>query len=528
MRDDRGQLASARINRRHFLAGSGVSLGAMALGSLLGRDRAGPPRCRRRCRPTAGSPACRTSRRRRSGSSTCSSPAARRRSTCSTTSRRSSDRRGKDLPDSIRMGQRLTGMTSGQTRFPVAPSIFKFAQHGQSGAWLSELLPHTAKIADDLCFIQSMHTEAINHDPAITFFQTGSQLAGRPSIGAVGRLRPGQREPGPAGVRRADLARDRQPDDQPLYDRLWGSGFLPTRYQGVKFRSGRRPGAVPRQPDRRSTRRPAAQMLDDLGELNGLQLRASPATRRSHTRIAQYEMAYRMQTRVPELTDLSSEPKSTSSTCTAPTSRKPGTLRRELPARPPAGRARRAVRPALPRGWDQHGNLPEQIRGQCRDTDQPSAALITDLKQRGLLDDTLVIWGGEFGRTVYCQGELTADELRPRPPPALLHDLDGRRRRSRPGMTYGETDDFWLQHRRATRSTSTTCTRRSCTCSGIDHDAADLQVPGPRLPPDRRPRATGPRASWPETPARRIERSRDVERDHECPGLSSSARRTPT
>jgi hypothetical protein len=346
--------------------------------------------------------------------------------------------RGKDLPDSVRMGQRLTGMTATQDRLPVAPSKFKFARHGRCGAWVSELLPHTARVVDELCFIKSMHTEAINHDPAITFFQTGAQLAGRPSMGAWLSYGLGSdNQDLPAFVVLVSQGTG-NPNDQPLYDRLWGSGFLPTRYQGIKFRAAGDPVLYLSNPDGldRTTRR---RMLDDLARLNRLRLEEAGDPEIA-TRIAQYELAYRMQTSVPELTDLSREPDRVLALY-GPDARKPGTFAANcLLARRLAERGVRFIQ-LFHRGWDQHTNLPRQIAGQCRDTDQPSAALILDLKQRGLLEDTLVVWGGEFGRTVYCQGRLTADDYgRDHHPRCFTLWLAGGG--IKPGLSYGATDDF--------------------------------------------------------------------------------------
>ena len=348
------------------------------------------------------------------------------------------DIRGTELPDSIRQGQRLTGMTSTQTSFPVAPSKYKFARHGTSGAWLSELLPHTAKVADQLCFVKSLHTEAINHDPAVTFFQTGAQLAGRPSIGAWLAYGLGSENHDlPAFVVMISQGSG-NPNDQPLYDRLWGSGFLPSKYQGVKFRSIGDPVlnlSNPEGLDRASRRR----FLDDLAQLNQLKLDEAGDPEIA-TRIAQYELAYRMQTSVPELTDVSSEPAHIFDMY-GPDSKKPGTFAANcLLARRLVERGVRFVQ-LFHRGWDQHANLPKQIVGQCRDTDQPSAALIEDLQQRGLLDDTLVVWGGEFGRTVYCQGKLTAEDYgRDHHPRCFTMWLAGGG--IKPGTSYGTTDDY--------------------------------------------------------------------------------------
>jgi hypothetical protein len=348
------------------------------------------------------------------------------------------DYRGAELPDSVRMGQRLTGMTSRQTTFPVTPSMFRFAQHGASGAWVSELLPHTARVADELCFVKSMHTEAINHDPAVTFFQTGAQLAGRPSIGAWLSYGLGSANDDlPAFVVMVSQGSG-NPNDQPLYDRLWGSGFLPTQYQGVKFRSVGDPVLYLSNPpglDTKSRRR----VLDHLSRLNALNLDRFGDPEIA-TRIAQYELAYRMQTSVPELTDLSREPDHVFELY-GPDSRKPGTFAANcLLARRLAERGVRFIQ-LFHRGWDQHTNLPKQISGQCRDTDQPSAALIVDLKRRGLLDDTLVVWGGEFGRTVYCQGNLTATDYgRDHHPRCFTIWMAGAG--IKPGMSYGETDEY--------------------------------------------------------------------------------------
>jgi hypothetical protein len=346
--------------------------------------------------------------------------------------------RATELPDSVRMGQRLTGMTATQSSFPVAPSIFKFAQHGQSGAWVSDLLPHTAKVVDRVCFLKTMHTEAINHDPAVTFFQTGFQLAGRPSIGAWLSYGLGSENKDlPAFVVMISQGTG-NPADQPLYDRLWGSGFLPTRYQGVKFRSVGDPVLYLSNPAgfESSDRR---RFIDDLGQLNQL-LADDYGDPEISTRIAQYEMAYRMQTSVPELTDLSKEPAATFELY-GPESRKPGTFAANcLLARRLAERGVRFIQ-LFHRGWDQHNKLPKQIPGQCRDIDQACAGLITDLEQRGLLDDTLVVWGGEFGRTVYCQGRLTQDDYgRDHHPRCFTMWMAGAG--VKPGITYGETDDF--------------------------------------------------------------------------------------
>lgn len=345
--------------------------------------------------------------------------------------------RGTDLPDSVRQGQRLTAMTASQASFPIVPSMFSFRQRGQSGAWVSELLPHTAEIADKLCFVKSMHTEAINHDPAVTFFQTGAQLAGRPSIGAwISYGLGSENRDLPAFVVMVSSGSGRS--GQPLYDRLWGSGFLPTRYQGVKFRSIGDPVLFLTDPDGidRDARR---RYLDDLGKLNTIKYEdfGDPEIL---TRVAQYEMAFRMQASVPELTDLSNEPESTFELY-GDDARKPGTYAANcLLARRLLERDVRFVQ-LFHRGWDQHRNLPDQIRKQCADTDQGSAALVKDLEQRGLLEDTLVVWGGEFGRSVYSQGAMTADNYgRDHHPRCFTIWMAGAG--IKPGLTIGATDDF--------------------------------------------------------------------------------------
>ncbi|MBL8227590.1 MAG: DUF1501 domain-containing protein [Bryobacterales bacterium] len=344
--------------------------------------------------------------------------------------------RGTDLPDSVRMGQRLTGMTATQTKFPVVQSLFKFKQHGQSGAWASDLVPHTAKVMDKLTFIRSMHTEAINHDPAVTFFQTGFQLAGRPSIGSWLAYGLGSENKDLPAFVVMISSTDR--GDQPLYDRLWSSGFLPTRYQGVKFRSGGDPVLYLSNPEGISAQG-RRRFLDDLGKLNQIQLEEQ-GDPEIHTRIAQYEMAYRMQSSVPELTDLSKEPESTFQLY-GPDSKQPGTFAANcLLARRLAERGVRFVQ-LFHRGWDHHNNLPEKIVKVSKDTDQPAAALVEDLDQRGLLKDTLVVWGGEFGRTVYCQGKLTPEDYgRDHHPRCFTMWMAGAG--VKPGLIYGATDDY--------------------------------------------------------------------------------------
>lgn len=343
-----------------------------------------------------------------------------------------------ELPESIRRSQRLTGMTAAQESHPVAPSQFRFQQHGENGAWLSELLPHTASVVDDLCIIRSMHTNAINHDPAITFFLTGTEQSGRPSLGAWLSYGLGSENQNlPTFVAMISLGTGR-PNGQPLYERLWGSGFIPTHHQGVKFRSIGDPVLYLSNPpgfgdlERR-------RMLDDLRTLNEAKQQVS-ADAEIATRIAQYELAYRMQTSVPSLVDVADEPDHIFDLY-GPNSRTKGTFAANcLLARRLSERGVRFVQ-LFHRGWDQHRDLPNQLRGQCSDTDQASAALIMDLKQRGMLDDTLVVWGGEFGRTVYCQEKLTAESYgRDHHPRCFSMWMAGGG--IKPGVVHGETDEY--------------------------------------------------------------------------------------
>lgn len=343
---------------------------------------------------------------------------------------------GSEMPDSVRGNQRLTGMTAAQASFPVAASRMQFRQHGQSGAWLSDVLPHTAKVVDDICFIKSLHTDAINHDPAITFLQTGFQLAGRPSLGAWLAYGLGSvNENLPAYVVMVSRGKNA---GQPLYSRLWGSGWLPTRYQGIKFRAGADPVLYLSNPpgvnseDRRH-------FLDALSAMNTLR-HEEYGDPEIETRIAQYEMAYRMQSSVPELTDLSGESDATFEMY-GPDARKPGTYAANcILARRLAERGVRSIQ-LFHRGWDMHNNLPKRLGEQCADTDQPTAALLKDLKQRGLLDETLIVWGGEFGRTVYCQGKMTPDNYgRDHHPRCFTVWMAGGGVKG--GISHGQTDDF--------------------------------------------------------------------------------------
>jgi hypothetical protein len=344
----------------------------------------------------------------------------------------------KDLPQSIRQGQRLTTMTSGQKRFPVAPSMYKFAQHGKSGASVSELLPYTAKMVDDISIVRSVHTEAINHDPAITFINTGHQLPGKASLGAWLSYGLGTaNEDLPSFVVMTPRWSSRR-DAQALYSRLWGSGFLASKYQGVALRSQGDPVLYLSNPNGVS---PAVRrrMLDALGKLNRKQL-GIVGDPEIQARIAQYEMAFRMQTSVPELMDLSKESKATMELY-GPDASKPGTFAAScLLARRMAERGVRFTQ-IFHRGWDQHGSLPRDLPLQCKDIDQPAYALVQDLKNRGMLDETLVIWGGEFGRTVYCQGKLTAKNYgRDHHPRCYSIWMAGGGIKG--GVVHGETDDF--------------------------------------------------------------------------------------
>jgi hypothetical protein len=345
---------------------------------------------------------------------------------------------GIDLPGSVRMGQRITGMTSGQKTLPVAPTLFKFQPYGKNKTMLSELLPHTGSIVDDIAIMKAVHTEAINHDPAITYIQTGSQQPGRPSIGSWLSYGIGSENQNLPGYIVLISQGTGNTQDQPLFGRLWGSGFLPSVHQGVKLRSTGDPVLYLSDPpgiDKGGRRL----MLDGIEKLNRM-AETSFGDPEINTRIQQYEMAYRMQTSVPDLMDLSKEPESVFEMY-GPESKKPGTFSANaLLARRLVERGVRFVQ-LFHRGWDQHGDLPRQIRNQCRDTDQASAALVKDLKMRGLLDDTLVIWGGEFGRTVYSQGTLTKENYG-RDHHGRCFSLWMAGGGIKGGTVYGETDDF--------------------------------------------------------------------------------------
>ena len=342
---------------------------------------------------------------------------------------------GQELPSEIRKGQRLTSMSGNQASLPLAGSKFEFQQHGESGASVSSLLPKIASVADDLCFIKSMHTEAINHGPAITYFQTGSQFPGRPSMGAWLSYGLGsENENLPSFV----VLTSKGKAGQPLLTRLWGSGFLASKFQGVRFRSGKDPVLYLTNPagiDATTRRR----MLDRLNELHQLQL-AKTSDPAIEDKIAQYELAFRMQSSIPDVMNFADEPEHVLKQYGEEV-KTPGTFAANcLLARRLAERGVRFIQLYHPQ-WDQHGDLPNAISKQCHETDQPSAALIADLKQRDMLKDTLVIWGGEFGRTSYCQGKLTAETYgRDHHPRCFSIWMAGGG--IKPGVSYGETDEY--------------------------------------------------------------------------------------
>ena len=414
-----------RINRRHFFQYSGATVGAAALSSLLGGNVSA--REQENIAPHFPAKAKRVIYLFQSGG-----PA---QQDLFDYKPMLNEMNGQELPDSVRQGQRLTGMSAFQSSLPIAGSHFQFKQYGESGAWLSELLPFHQKIADEICFIKSMQTEAINHDPAITMFQTGSQIAGRPSLGSWLSYGLGsENDDLPAFIVLASAGQG----GQPLYARLWGSGFLDSRYQGVRFRSGEEPVLYLTNPSGVCASRRRAQ-LDAVAKLNRQQFEKE-LDPEIESRIAQYEMAFRMQTSVPDVTDLSDEPESTFELY-GEDAKKPGTFAANcLLARRLTEKGVRFVQ-LYHQGWDQHGNLPKAIREQCKETDQASAALVLDLKQRGLLEETLVIWGGEFGRTSYTQGLLTKTNYgRDHHPRCFTTWMAGGG--VKPGFSHGETDEF--------------------------------------------------------------------------------------
>jgi hypothetical protein len=346
------------------------------------------------------------------------------------------EKHGQDLPDSVRKGQRLTGMSGNQSRLPLAGSFTEFKKYGRSGVEYSDIMSETGAMADDICVIRSMHTEAINHDPGITFFCSGSQIAGRPSMGAWASYGLGSmNENLPAFI---VLVSQDATKDQPLYSRLWGSGFLPSEHQGVQFKAGKEPVLFLTNPEGVS---PHARrgMLDALGKLNGVQ-RANELDPEVDARLAQAEMAYRMQTSVPEVTDISGESKETLEMY-GESVNQPGSFAANcLLARRLIEKGVRFVN-LFHQGWDNHGGLPGGIRRQCKQTDKPAAALLKDLKRRGLLEDTLVVWGGEFGRTAYCQGKMTKDNYgRDHHPRCFSMWMAGGGVKG--GYVHGTTDDF--------------------------------------------------------------------------------------
>jgi hypothetical protein len=376
-----------------------------------------------------------------------------------------------ELPETVRMGQRITTMTSGQKSLPVVNSMFKFSQHGKSGTWVSELAPHMAGIVDDICLIKTVNTEAINHDPAITYIQTGFQQPGRPCIGSWLAYGLGSANANlPAFIVMISNGKE---SDQPLYQRLWSAGFMPSEFQGVQFRGGPDPVLFLSNPAgiTGTTRR---RMLDALAKLNWKRFEAF-ADPEINTRIAQYEMSFRMQTSVPDLVDISDEPEHVLDLY-GPDVKKPGSFARNcLLARRMAERNVRFIQ-LYHRGWDQHADLPRRMREQCLDTDQPSAGLVKDLKERGMLEDTLVIWGGEFGRTVYCQGKIEKDNYG--------RDHHGRNfcvwmagGGVKAGMTYGETDDYCynvVENPVHIHDQNATILR----CLGIDHERLTFRFQG--------------------------------------------------
>ncbi|MEO0338096.1 MAG: DUF1501 domain-containing protein [Bacteroidota bacterium] len=418
------------INRRHFLGKMSIGLGSVALGSLLmpelwkgGEELAALP---------IGLPQFAPKAKRIIYLFQNGAPSQLETFDYKPMLR---ERHGEDLPASIRGEQRLTGMTSGQDRFPMVGSKFDFAQHGENGIWISELFPHIASVANELCVIKTMHTEAINHDPALTFMQTGAQQGNRPSMGAWLSYGLGSENKNLPNY--TVLLSRGKGNGQGVYSKLWTNGFLDSVHQGIQFSASEEAVHYLENPagsDRESRRR----MLDKLAQLNEMSYQefGDPEI---HAKIQQYEMAYRMQTAVPELTDLKREPEHIvrmyGSECLVP-----GTYAANcLLARKLSEAGVRFVQ-LYHQGWDQHGNLVNEMRGQAQDVDRPTAALIKDLKQRGLLDETLVIWGGEFGRTNYCQGRLSKDNYgRDHHPRCYSIFMAGGG--IKPG-TYGETDEF--------------------------------------------------------------------------------------
>lgn len=425
--------------RRHFFRNSALGLGSMALGSLLAKDPAFATQAAKRNRVPGipGLPHFAPKAKRVIYLFMSGAPSQMDMFDYKPEMGKWFD---KDLPESIRMGQRLTTMTSGQKRFPVAPSIYNFKKYdnNENGAWISELLPHTGTVAKDLAILRTVYTEAINHDPAITYILTGFQIPGFASMGAWLSYGLGNETDNLPSFVVLNSTWTGRKEAQALFSRLWGSAFLPSKHQGVLLRSAGDPVLFLSNPKGVSPR-VRRRMLDALDELNQQQFNevGDPDVQ---ARIAQYEMAYRMQSSIPELTDLKKEPDSTFEKY-GPDSKKEGTFAFNcLMARRLAERGTRFTQ-IFHRGWDQHFKLPKDLPNQCRDIDQPVAALINDLKERGLLDDTLVVWGGEFGRTIYCQGELTKTEYgRDHHPKCFTMWMAGGG--VKPGIVHGETDEF--------------------------------------------------------------------------------------
>lgn len=424
--------------RREFLTQSGIGLGSIALADMLTRDVAADE-------PGSEKPPEQTNQDHGILGAPHFAPKAKRIIYLFMSGAPSqldlldykpllNQRHGEQLPDSVRGNQRLTGMSGNQSSIPLVGSPFHFERHGQSGAWFSELLPYTAAVADDLCVVNSMYTEAINHGPGVTFLQTGTQIAGRPSIGSWLSYGLGQDN---ADLPSFVVLITKDKGGQPLGAHLWGSGFLPTRHQGVLFRAAKDPVLYLGNPagvDRSSRRL----LLDRLRELHQHQLSRTPDME-IQNRIDHYEMAYSMQTSVPEASDFSGETQSVLNDY-GPDVSKPGTFAANcLLARRLAERGVRFIQ-LYHQDWDHHGGLPTGLPNLCRETDQPAAALVNDLKRCGLLDDTLVVWGGEFGRTNYCQGKISANFGRDHHPRCFSVWLAGGGIKA--GSVYGETCEF--------------------------------------------------------------------------------------
>ncbi len=417
----------APASRRGFLAGSGIGLGAMALGHLMRSDAQASVASGMMKRFHHAPKAKRVIYLFQSGAPS--------QIDLYDYKPLLTEKHGTELPDEVRMGQRLTGMSGNQASLPLVGSPYKFTQHGTGGTWFSNLLPHTAAIADELCVVKSMYTEAINHGPGVTFLQTGSMFPGRPSMGAWLDYGLGsENENLPTFVVMVTKGKG----GQPLVSRLWGSGFLPSKHQGVRFRSGKDPVLYLSNPDGIDTKSRRSSM-DALGQLHQLKLQRA-ADPQVETRIAQYELAFRMQASIPDATDLADEPDYVFDEY-GKDAKNPGTFAANcLLARRLAERGVRFIQ-LYHQGWDHHGNLPGGLPVQCRETDQASAALVNDLRRRGLLEDTLVIWGGEFGRTNYCQGKLTAKSFgRDHHPRCFSIWMAGGGIQG--GMSYGETDPY--------------------------------------------------------------------------------------